>query len=455
MHMDDKVALTLRERIEELIDQGRLDQIRAFITDYHPADIADLLDELSQEEAVAVFSLLPVEFASEVLDETGSDVRRKIVEHIDDEQLADLLDELPMDDAAEFLEDLPEPVADRLLELMEPTEAGEVRELLAYQDQTAGRQMTRDVVKLRRQWTAAEAISYLRSIEDAEEPETLHYLYVVDRDNRLIGVVPVKALLLAKPSATIEALMNPAVVSVRVTADQEELAEVVSKYDFVAIPVVDAEGKLLGVVTVDDVLDIVEEEATEDIQRLGGSEPLDQPYLASSVLLMVRKRMVWLLLLFVAATLTGTVLRFFEEELETVIALSIFIPLITGTGGNTGSQTVTTVIRALALGEVRMADLFRVWRREVSVGLLLGLLLGVVGFIRAITWQTGLNVAFVVALTLPLVVVWSNSVATLVPIIADRLRIDPTVISAPMITTIVDATGLAIYFMLAKWILGI
>jgi magnesium transporter len=364
-----------------------------------------------------------------------------------------------MDDAAEFLEDLPEKVADRLLDFMEPDEAEEVRELLSYEEETAGRLMTRDVAMLRRYWTAAEAIEYLHALNETDEAESLHYLYVVDRYDRLLGVVPIRSLLLARPNVTIETIMQTNVVSILVTADQEELAETVSKYDFVSIPVVDLAGRLLGVVTVDDVLDILEEEATEDIQRLGGSEPLDQPYFAVSVMHMVRKRVIWLLLLFVAATLTGTVIRTFEYELETVIALGIFIPLVTGTGGNAGSQTVTTVIRALALGEVKLDDILRVWKREVLTGLLLGLLLGVVGFIRAITWDTGYrtfwDVSLVVALTLPLVVIWANSVATVVPIIAERLKIDPTVISAPMITTIVDATGLAIYFLIAKWLLGL
>lgn len=455
----EETAKTLYEQIVALIEQDDLEALRALITDFHPADIAEAMDWLTPEQALLLFEMLPTEVAGDVLDETGSMVRQGLVKGVADERLADILEELPMDDAAEFLEDLPSPVADRLLELMEPEEAEEVRELLSYEEETAGRLMTRDVAVLRRQWTVSQAIEYLHSLRDREEAETLHYLYVVDRQYRLIGVVPIRVLLLAGPNATIESIMRTDVVSIPVTADQEELAEAVSKYDFVAIPVVDQEHRLLGVVTVDDVLDILEEEATEDIQRLGGSEPLDQPYFAVSIFHVVRKRILWLLLLFVAATLTGTVIREFEYELDTVIALSIFIPLITGTGGNAGSQTVTTVIRAIALGEVRLSDVFRVWKREVVVGILLGLLLGVVGFLRAVTWDTGYNtfydVAFVVAFTLPAVVVWSNTIATIVPIVAERLRIDPTVISAPMITTIVDATGLAIYFLLAKLILGL
>jgi magnesium transporter len=457
--MDEKTITLVQEQVEDLLKANQTDALQQLLTEFHPADIAELLDELSAQDAVTVFEILPDEVASEVLDETGSEVRQELVDKIDDERLADLLDELPMDDAAEFLEDLPEKVADRLLDLMEPDEAEEVRELLSYEEETAGRLMTRDVAMLRRYWTAAEAIEYLHALNETDEAESLHYLYVVDRYDRLLGVVPIRSLLLARPNVTIETIMQTNVVSILVTADQEELAETVSKYDFVSIPVVDLAGRLLGVVTVDDVLDILEEEATEDIQRLGGSEPLDQPYFAVSVMHMVRKRVIWLLLLFVAATLTGTVIRTFEYELETVIALGIFIPLVTGTGGNAGSQTVTTVIRALALGEVKLDDILRVWKREVLTGLLLGLLLGVVGFIRAITWDTGYrtfwDVSLVVALTLPLVVIWANSVATVVPIIAERLKIDPTVISAPMITTIVDATGLAIYFLIAKWLLGL
>jgi magnesium transporter len=450
----DESAITglTRETVEILIEQNDLERLRQLLADVHPADIAELLDGLSAEDAVTLFDLLPVEVASEVLDETGSLVRRELVAKVDDERLADLLDELPMDDAAEFLEDLPEPVADRLLQLMEPAEAAEVQELLAYEDETAGRLMTRDVAALRRHWTVAETLDYLRSLDDAE---TFHYLYVVDQESRLIGVVPLRSLLLSQPNATVESIMKQDVVAVPVTADQEELADMVSRYDYYAMPVVDQNGRLRGVVTVDDVLDILEEEATEDIQRLGGSEPLDQPYFAVSLFRVVRKRMGWLLLLFIAATLTGTVLRFFEEELQLVVALSFFIPLITGTGGNAGSQTVATIIRAITLGEVRLSNIWQTWWREVSAGFILGLVMGVVGFVRAMLWETGLEVALVVALTLPVVVIWSNTVATVVPIVAERVHIDPTVISGPMITTLVDTSGLLIYFLLAKAILGL
>ncbi|MEZ4511220.1 MAG: magnesium transporter [Chloroflexota bacterium] len=446
------VNLPTQELIENLIEEKQFDQLRQLLANTHPADIADLLDELDPENALVTFSLLPIEAASEVLDETGSLVRQQLVEQVDDEKLADLLDELPMDDAAEFLQDLPDTISDRLIDLMEPEEAEEVRELLRYEEETAGRLMTRDVAALRRHWTVAETLEYLRSLEDAE---TLHYLYVVDRNDALIGVVPLRKLIISKADATIESIMARDIVAVPVTIDQEELADMVSRYDYYAIPIVDHQNRLLGVVTVDDVLDVIEEEVTEDIQRLGGSEPLDQPYFAVSVSQIIRKRIGWLLLLFVASTLSGEVIRLFQHELDVVVALGFFITLITGTGGNAGSQTVATIIRAITLDEVRLSNLGAAWRREVSVGLILGLVMGGVGIVRALLWHTGFDVALVVALTLPIVVVWSTTVATVIPVVADRLNIDPTVISGPMIATIVDASGLLIYFLLAKTILDV
>jgi magnesium transporter len=436
--------------IEVLIKQGQFDLLRDLLVDVHPADIADIMDELSAEDALTIFGLLPDETASEVLDETGSLVRQELVEQVDDERLADLLDELPMDDAAEFLEDLPEPVAGRLLALMEKDEAEDVRELLSYEEETAGRLMTRDVAAIRRHWTVTETQDFLRSLE---EPETLSYLYVVDRNDKLIGVLPLRDFVLAKPKSLIESIMRTEVVSVPVTIDQEELAEMVSRYDYVAIPVTDESGRLLGVVTVDDVLDVLQEEVTEDIQRLGGSEPLDQPYFSASILRVFTKRVGWLLLLFLGGTLTGTVMKLYQEELQTAIVLTLFVPLIIGTGGNAGSQTVATIIRAITLDEVRIGNLWQALRREISVGLLLGVVMGAIGFVVAILWNQDYQVATVVALTLPMVVLWAVTVATVVPTVAEHYHIDPTVISGPMITTIVDATGLFIYFQLATILL--
>jgi magnesium transporter len=313
--------------------------------------------------------------------------------------------------------------------------------------------MTRDVAKLRRQWTAAEAIDYLRSLESADASEMVHYLYVVNQEQQLIGVVPIRALLMAQAEATISSIMVTDIITAGVEADQEELAELVSKYDFVAIPVVDNQNHLLGVVTVDDILDVLEEEATEDFQRLGGSEPLAQPYFSASILQVIGKRLIWLLPLFAASIVTDAVVGNNSHLTLAFVSLTIFIPVVTGTGGNAGSQTVATIIRAIAVGEVKLHDLGRALSRELIVGLFLGITIGIAGYIRAQVFDADPGVGIVLALTLPLVIVWANTVATLVPLIAERLKIDPAVVSAPMITTILDATGLLIYFGIATSIL--
>lgn len=440
------------ELVSELIQNNRLNELGDVVENYHPADIADLLEDLPSKEAIVVFGRLPVDVASEVLDETGGLIRQELVEKVDDEILADLLDELPMDDAAEFLEDLPDDVSDRLLDLMEPEEAEDVRQILSYEDETAGRLMTRDVAALRRQWTVNQALDFLRNLP---EVETVHYLYVVDQLGKLIGVVPIRDLLMAQPNQKIQEIMLSSVYSVLVTADQEEIAEIFARYDYVAIPVVDHQRRLLGVITVDDAMDALEEEVTEDIQRLGGSEPLDQPYFAAPILQVVRKRIGWLMLLFVAANMSGAVYSAFQDELGKALILASFTPLIMGTGGNAGSQTVATIIRAITLGEVRLSTLLSAWRKEVTTGLILGILMGSIGVVLGIVWGAGWQIGVVVGITLPIVIVSATTIATLVPTIANHYKIDPTVVSGPMITTIVDSAGLAIYFMLAKAILGL
>ena len=439
--------------IARLIAEDRLAELRDLLAEYHPADIAELLDEMDTDTAVVTFGHLPIDVASEVLDESGGIFRKELLEQTDDERLADLLEEMPMDDAAEILEDLPDLMTDHLLGLMEPEEAADVRRILSYDENTAGRLMNTDVAALRRQWTAAEAIEYLRSLE---EIETLHYLYVVDRDGQLLGVVPIRYLLLAQPDELIEDIMLQTVFSVLTTADQEELADFIAKYDYTAIPVVDDEGRLLGVVTVDDALDVLEEEATEDIHRLGGSEPLDQPYFAVSAFDIYKKRIGWLLLLFFAGTLTGYVTTLFEGVWGVFTALTIFVPLVIGTGGNAGSQTIATIIRAITLGEVKPATMIRAWRKELFTGLMLGTTMCVLAIaLTLIVWQVDLGVALAVAFTLPVVVMWAVTIGTIVPVVADRIGIDPTVVSGPMISTLVDATGLAIYYTLAGFILGV
>ena len=457
--MVDQVQLTefkleeARAQLRESLERGQLERARMLLASLHPADIAELLDELDEESRLLAFSLLEDVAASEVLDEMEAEGAQDIVEGAPRERIAHLLEEMPMDDAAEFLGDLPPDLAQSLIDLMEPEEAAEVKSLLEYEEGTAGRLMTEKVVRIRRRWTVQETIDYLRTVDP--ETETFAYLYAVDDDDRLVGVVALRTLITSPPDARIRDIMQPDVIYVTVDTDQEEVARIMAKYDFFAIPVVDREGRLAGIITHDDVVDVLQAEFTEDVQRLGGSQPLERPYFATSIPYVIRKRIGWLLLLFVAGSLTSTVMRHFESELSSMVALSIFIPLLIGTGGNAGSQTSATIVRALALEDVRPNELPYVLFREALTGLGIGLLLGVIGAGLATIMGTGPRLALTVAATLPAVCVWANMVASLIPIAADRLGIDPAVVSAPFITTLVDATGLFIYFTIAKLILGL
>jgi magnesium transporter len=286
--------------------------------------------------------------------------------------------------------------------------------------------------------------------------EVPYYLYVVDREKRLTGIVGLRELVIAPPDTTMDTVMTPEVIRVKVGIDQEEVARTMSRYDLANLPVVDDQNRLVGVITHDDLIDVLEEEATEDFLRLGAVEtgPLvDKPYWSQRIYDLVRSRFVWLLILFVAETFTGIVLRHYQGQLQTVVTLSFFIPLLIGTGGNAGSQTVATVIRALALQEVRPKDVLRVWWREARVGILLGLLIGAAGLVRALIWGVTPEMALTVGITVAVICTWATTVAALVPIFASALRIDPTIISGPLMTTLIDGTGLIIYFSLASLIL--
>lgn len=444
---------TLRQQVEALLDAHDLEALDGLLTTEHPADIADLLELLDDEERVAVFTMLQPEAAAEVLDETRTETTRDIVEAMDNEQIADLLEALPVDDAAEVLIELGGDQAANLLALMEPEEAAEVETLLTYPEDSAGRLMATNIARLRSTWTAEEALNYLRRVD--KEVETIAYLYVVDSRQRLLGIVPLRELITNPPDALIADIMVTNVISVRVDTDQEQVARLVAQYDFFAIPVVDADNRLLGIITHDDVIDILEDEFTEDVQRFGGSEPLEGNYLATPVLTVARKRVGWLLVLFLTEMLTGSVMRLFEGELEQVVALSFFIPLLIGTGGNSGSQATSTIIRALAVGEARFDDLLSLLWHELRVGIVLGVIMGVVGYLRALTWGTSVQLAMTVSGSLLAIVIWANLIGALLPPLASRLKIDPAVISGPVMSTLVDATGLLIYFSLARWIIGL
>ena len=448
----DQIEATLQS-IREALETSRIDDALAALLRLRPPDRAEAFSDLDDDSQAALLPRLDIPATADLLEDLQDEEAAEVAGSLSNQVLADVLDEMEPDEAADVLGDLsPERRAQALADM---EDAEEVVPLLGHPDETAGGLMTTAFIEVRRFTTVGQALGFLREV--GSEEETPNTLYVVNRDGALIGVVGLRELLLADPQATIESIMERDVISVPVGADQEEAARLMIRYDLTALPVVNEQRRLVGVITHDDVIEVLEEEATEDVLHLGAVEsgPLvDKPYWSQRLGEVVRARFFWLLGLFVAETLTGTVLRHFSGELQAVVSLSFFIPLLIGTGGNAGSQTVTTVIRALALKEVHHHDALRVLFRELRTAAILGTLLGAVAFGRVLLWGLPTEMATVVSVTILAICVWANTVGCLVPILAHALGIDPTVMSAPLITTLVDATGLLIYLSVAAMVLS-
>jgi magnesium transporter len=443
----------LLKEVQDLIHERERDGVRGLADRVGPAEWADLVPMLEPSEVAVLFQWLPDEEIPEVLAELSPTDAATILRTLSRAKAAEFLEEMDPDDAADVVERLPEEDVREILVKMHPEEASELRDLTRYSPESAGGIMTPAYVGVTADATAAQAITAIRQLVD--DAETVNYIYVIGPDRVLRGVLSLYRLLLSPAETPVSELMAPSTVRVRADADREVAARLLTDRNLLALPVVDESDHLLGIITEDDVADVLEAEATEDIERLGGSEPLNAPYRSSGVLLLVRKRVVWLLLLFVAEAYTGTVLRDFQTELSQVVALSFFIPLLIGTGGNMGSQTVTLIVRAMAIGEVTLRDIAWIVFKEMRVGLVLGLVMAVVAFGRAMILGVGADVGEVVALTILAICFWSATVAAALPLLLRALKIDPAVVSAPLITTLVDGTGLIIYFSIAKVMLGL
>ena len=429
--------------------------MRLLLAREHPNDIAVVLERLGHDQRHYVFNALSLGNQAEVLNELSPRVARQVLEDLPIPRIAKILNRAPMDETARILT-LFRKRQGRILDAMRPRHREDVESLFKYPPQSAGRMMTEKFARVRPEWTGKYTLRFLRKVN--ADLETLTNLYATGEDDKLVGVVSLREVVTEDPAAKIEDLMNTDLVTVRPEADREDVAKLLSRYDYLAMPVVDPDGRMLGVITVDDVIDVLAAETTEDILKFGAVESgstADESYFAIPIRTVISRRLGWLLLLFVAGTMTGSVLRFFEAELAAVVALSFFIPLLIGTGGNTGAQTVSTLVRGLATGEVRMKDIWRVIRREFVSGLLLGSILGVVAYIRAFVWTPDHALALAVGLGVLAICAWANTIAALIPLLAQRFRIDPATVSAPLITTLVDATGLAIYLLIAKLTLGL
>jgi magnesium transporter len=438
--------------LQELIEAADLPAIDAWLGERSVVEVAEELERLPREERAVPFRLLAKDRALEVFETLDPAVQQELLDGLRDANVRQLFEGLDPDDRVRLTEEMPAKVAARLLAGLSPHERRMTATLLGYPEDSAGRIMSPEVANLRASMTAAEALERLRRI--GRRAETIYALPVTDDERRLLGAMGLRDLVLAPPDARVADLMDTDVYSAPVDTDQEEVARLIREADLLALPIVDTEGRLVGVVTVDDAMEILEEEDTEDVVRAGGAEPLGRPYLSVSVLQVARSRVVWLLVLIAAATLTVNVLQLFEHALAEVVQLALFIPLLIGTGGNTGAQAATTVTRAIALGEVRFADLTKVILREAWVGLLLGGMLALLAYGPVLLLFSS-GIAAVVSLTLISICTLATLVGSLLPLLAQRLGADPAVMSAPFITTLVDASGLVVYFLIARMVLGI
>ncbi|MBV8311947.1 MAG: magnesium transporter [Planctomycetaceae bacterium] len=437
--------------LRELIQSGEVAALREFIEDQHPGRTAELIEDLEAEDGDSLFRILLPRDRAEVLSYLDTESQNRIVEAMPPQEAAELLHHMSHDERADLVNRLDEEFVDVVLPHLAQAEREDIRRLASYEPGTAGAVMTTDYVTLPAHITVREALDRLR--HEAPDRETIYYCYVVDHNRRLIGFVSLKNLILSRRSALIEDIMQRDVIFGHLDEDQETVARQIDKYDLLALPIIDSTGRLVGIITHDDAMDILRQEQTEDILKFGGVSPDPEadtaPYWQSTVIDVVRRRIKWLLMLFVAENLTYPVLHYYDWMTDNshFPALVFFIPLMLGTGGNAGSQTVGTIIRGMALGEIKGRDSWRVLLREWLIGLFLGLMLGTAGTLYARYWRgQPWSISIVVGLTLLGICMWANTIGALVPLLARKAGIDPAVISAPFISTLVDATGLVIYF---------
>ena len=445
--------------IGELLAQRRYDQLREALLELEPADIADLVQGLEPDQAALVFRLLPRDLAADVFSYLDPEQQQSLITKLGNERVAALINELEPDDRTALLEEMPAEVAQRLIALLTPAERRITQTILGYPEESVGRLMTPDYVRVKPDFTIAQAMEHIRKY--GRDAETVNVIYVVDDAGTLIDDLRIRQLLLADPLQTVESIMDRKFTALHATDDREEAVRMMQRYDRVALPVIDSRGILVGIVTGDDIADVAEEEATEDIQKMGGMEPLDVPYFASGFAPLLRKRGGWLSVLFLGEMLTATAMGYFEGEISRAVVLALFVPLIISSGGNAGSQACSLVIRGMALGEISIRQWLRVLLRELASGVALGGLLGCIAIVRIVFWPARaklygehyLLIAATVAFSLVGVVTFGTITGSMLPFILRRLGFDPAAASAPFVATLVDVTGLVIYFTVAAMVL--
>jgi len=446
-------AFLIIPEIREFLSTNDKEALREIFYEYEPVEVAEILKGFNLKERVMLFSLWNTDFAADVFEKMEKDDQIALMGAIDEARKGKILNELAPDERADFFEELPGEMVNRFLSIMAREEARDTRELMTYDASTAGGRMTTEFAHLKENMTVQEALEELR--KTAKELEMIYYIYIEGKYNHLVGIISLKELIMAEPTTRLSEIMHSKLITIPIDMDQEHMAAEIAKYDFLALPVVDNVGRMKGIITVDDVIDVIEEEDTEDMYKFGAAGEHIEDYISMRPTLVARNRMTWLLILVVTSFLSGLIMQRFSFALESVIALSFFIPLIMGSGGNAGTQAAMVIVRGLATGEIRLRDVWRVVRKEFVIGAMLGAGLGILALVRALVFQRSSLLGTTVAFSMIITITAATCLGAILPLMCKRLGIDPAVVSGPLIATVLDIASLLIYFRIATLLLGL
>ena len=436
------------EEIIEMLEQNKLAELKEILIKENPIDVADVFEEFPKEKDLIIFKLLPKDFSSEVFSYLSPEKQQEVIENITDEEIKFIVEDMYLDDTVDFIEEMPANIVDKILKNTSNDKRKLINQMLKYPENSAGSVMTVEYISFKDNYTVKQAIDYYRKV--AIDKEETDICFVTDSKKKLVGIISLKTLILSNDDSYIKDEMDDNFVSVLTKDDQEEIAALFRKYDLTTMPVVDHEDRLVGVITVDDIVDVIDQENTEDIQKMAAMNPSDEEYLKESVMSLAKHRIIWLLVLMISATFTGMVIKKYEEVLQSAVYLAVFIPMLMDTGGNAGSQSATLVIRGIALEEIEFSDIFKVIWKEFRVSVLVGFILSAVNFLRIYYFtKSGLETSLVVAISMFLTVIMAKVIGGVLPLIAKSLKIDPAIMASPLITTIVDTAALIIYFQLS------
>ena len=436
------------EEIVELLEQNKLAELKEILINENPIDIADVFEDFPKEKYLIIFKLLPKDFSSEVFSYLSPEKQQEVIENITDDEIKFIVEDMYLDDTVDFIEEMPANIVDKILKNTSNDKRKLINQMLKYPENSAGSVMTVEYISFKDNYTVKQAIEYYRKV--AIDKEETDICFVTDTKKKLVGIISLKTLILSKDDSYIQDEMDTNFVSVLTLDDQEEIAALFRKYDLTTMPVVDHEDRLVGVITVDDIVDVIDQENTEDIQKMAAMNPSDEEYLKESVVSLAKHRILWLLVLMISATFTGLVIKKYEDILQSAVYLATFIPMLMDTGGNAGSQSATLVIRGIALEEIEFSDIFKVIWKELRVSILVGFILSAVNFIRIYYFtNSSLETSLVVAISMFLTVIMAKVVGGVLPLIAKSLKIDPAIMASPLITTIVDTAALIIFFKLS------